>query len=82
MTPDLATSSSEEIKWQPLKNLGGNNQIFHLPGGSISCPSRIESNSDMDLIVEWQATPNKLFRGIRHFDNFELSRFLLQVYEV
>jgi hypothetical protein len=81
ITPDLATSSSEPIGWQPLENLGGNNQIFHLPGGSISCPLRIASNSVMDLIVEWQAAPNKLFRGIRHFDNSTLSRFLLQVYE-
>lgn len=81
MTPDLATSSAEEIEWQPLENLGGNNRIFHLPGGSISCPAKIEGNSVMDLIVEWQAAPNKLFRGIRHFDNFEFSRFVLQVYE-
>ncbi|MEH2182800.1 DUF3598 family protein [Nostoc sp.] len=81
ITPDLVTSSPEEIAWQPLENLGGNNQIFHLPGGSISCPLRIESKSVMDLIVDWQATPNKLFRGIRYFDNSEFSRFLLQIYE-
>ncbi|MBW4591350.1 MAG: DUF3598 family protein [Brasilonema angustatum HA4187-MV1] len=81
ITPDLVTSSPEEIGWQPLENECGNNQIFHLPGGSISCPLRIESNSVMDLIVDWQAASNKLFRGIRHFDNSEFSRFLLQVYE-
>lgn len=81
ITPDLVTSSPEEIGWQPLENLGSNNQIFHLPGGSISCPFKIKSNSDMDLIVEWQAAPNKLFRGIRHFENSELSRFSFQVYE-
>ena len=81
ITPDLATSSSEKIGWQPIENLGSNNQIFHFPGSSISCPLRIESNSDINLIFEWQAAPNKLFRGIRHFDNSEFSRFLLQVYE-
>lgn len=81
ITPDLVTSSEEEIGWQPLENECGNNQIFHLPGGSISCPIKIESNNVMDVIVDWQAAPNKLFRGIRHFDNSEFSRFLLQVYE-
>lgn len=81
ITPDLVTSSPEEIGWQPLENECGNNQVFHFPEGSISCPLRIESNTVLDLIVDWQAAPNKLFRGIRHFDNSELSRFLLQVYE-
>ena len=81
ITPELVTSSPEEIGWQPLENECGNNQIFHFPGGSISCPLRIENNSVMDLIFDWQAAPNKLFRGIRHSDNSAFSRFLLQVYE-
>ncbi|KYC40776.1 hypothetical protein WA1_24410 [Scytonema hofmannii PCC 7110] len=81
ITPDLVTSASEEIGWQLLESLGGNHQIFHLPGGSISCPFKIESYRVMNLIVDWQAAPNKLFRGIRRFDNSEFSHFLLQVYE-
>jgi Domain of unknown function (DUF3598) len=81
MNPDLATSSPQEIGWQPLENLSGNNLIFHLPGGSISCPFKIESNRVMDLIVDWQAAPNKFCRGIRHFNNSEFSHLLLQVYE-
>ena len=82
MAPDLATSSPEEVVWQPLENLGGDNQVFHLPGGgSISCPLKIESNGITDLIVDWQAAPNKLLRGTRRFDHSEFSGFLLQVHE-
>ena len=82
MTPDLATSFLEKAVWQPLENLGGDNQVFHLPGGgSISCPLKIESNGITDLIVDWQAAPNKLLRGTRRFDHSEFSCFLLQVHE-
>lgn len=81
MALDLATSSPERVVWQPLENLGGVNQVFHLPGGgSISCPLKID-NGIIDLIVDWQAAPNKLLRGTRRFDHSAFSRFLLQVYE-